>query len=386
MIGADEKERPLRVVHVIGGLALGGAETLLYRLATQDVPGVKQEVICLGRPDWYSSRLEERGIPVHHLDMNSPLETWSGGRRLRKLLRELRPDAVQSWLYFANMLSSVSAGRRGPPVVWSNHSSHMEGVGLASRLSAYAGGAGARRLAKFVINCSQTAADWHARIGYSNVPNAVITNGYDPAVFRPDEEARKHTRRALGVSDDLFLIGSIARWHVHKDIPTLLKGIRLAADQGVPLRCLLIGLDLGRQNSELLSEMRRTGCEDLVDPLGPRSDVSDLGRALDLHVLASRSEAFPNVVAETMLSGTPNVVTDVGDSRLMVGDTGWVVPRGEPAKLAAAIVEAWKESTGAKPEWEVRRKRARARIADNFTFQKMAEAYANIWREVARTA
>ena len=380
------KERPLKVVHVIGGLALGGAETLLYRLATQDVPGVEQEVICLGRPDWYSARLQERGIPVHHLDMNSPLETWSGGRRLRKLLRERRPDAVQSWLYFANMLSSVSAGSHGPPVVWSNHSSHFEGVGLASRLSADAGGAGARRLARFVINCSQTAADWHARIGYSNVPNAVIHNGYDPAVFRPDEQARTETRKTLGIRDDLFLIGSIARWHVHKDIPTLLKAVRLAADQGVPLRCLLIGRDLDAGNAELLSEIRRTGCEELVDPLGPRSDVPDLARALDLHVLASRNEAFPNVVAETMLSGTPNVVTDVGDSGLMVGDTGWVVPRADPGQLAAAIVDAWKESTGPKPEWEARSTRARARIADNFTFEKMAEAYANIWREVARTA
>ena len=386
MTSPEPKERPLRVVHVIGGLALGGAETLLYRLATQQLPGVEQEVICLGPPDWYSAQLQERGIPVHHLDMNSPLETWSGGRRLRKLLRERRPDAVQSWLYFANMLSSISAGSGGPPVVWSNHSSHFEGIGLASRLSAYAGGAGARRLAKFVINCSQTAADWHARIGYSNVPNAVVHNGYDPAVFRPDEQARTESRKGLGVGGDLFLISSIARWHVHKDIPTLLKAVRLAADQGVPLRCLLIGRDLDAGNRELLSEIRRTGCEDLVEPLGPRSDVPELARALDLHVLASRNEAFPNVVAETMLSGTPNVVTDVGDSSLMVGNTGWVVPRAEPAKLAAAIAEAWKESTGAKPEWQARRERARARIANNFTFEKMAEAYARIWRQVARTA
>ena len=123
------KERPLKVVHVIGGLALGGAETLLYRLATQDVPGVEQEVICLGRTDWYSARLQERGIPVHHLDMDSPLETWSGGRRLRKLLRERRPDAVQSWLYFANMLSSVSAGSHGPPVVLVVDAAAMQAAG-----------------------------------------------------------------------------------------------------------------------------------------------------------------------------------------------------------------------------------------------------------------
>ena len=53
MPDADD-ERPLRIVHVIGGLELGGAETLLYRLATHRIPGIEQEVICLGKRDWYS--------------------------------------------------------------------------------------------------------------------------------------------------------------------------------------------------------------------------------------------------------------------------------------------------------------------------------------------
>ena len=63
----------LRVLHVIGGLELGGAETLLYRLATRPSAGFEHEVICLGPPDWYSSRLEEQGIRVTHLGMSSAL-------------------------------------------------------------------------------------------------------------------------------------------------------------------------------------------------------------------------------------------------------------------------------------------------------------------------
>ena len=380
---SEALQRPLRVVHVIGGLELGGAETLLYRLTTFALPGVEQEVICLGRPDWYSARLAERGVTVHHLGMRSPATALAGVHRLRRLLGERRADVVQSWMYFANVLSALVAKRSGTPVVWSIHNSSFERVGLASRLCAYAGGAGARRMAQFVINCSRHSSALHDRLGYSGAPNAVIPNGYDSSAFRPDAKARAAARRSFGFDDGTFVIGSIARWHPHKDIPNLLRAIRIAADDGVPLGCLLIGGGLDLDNRELAAELRRTGCEELVMPLGLRSDLADLARALDLHVLPSRSEAFPNVVAETMLSGTPNAVTDVGDAAYMVDDTGWVVPPRESAQLAAAIAQAWRERTNQPAKWERRCKLSRKRIVDHFSFEKMAEAYARVWRGVA---
>jgi glycosyltransferase involved in cell wall biosynthesis len=379
-------ERRLKVTHVIARLELGGAETLLYRLATHDVPGVEQEVICLGKPDWYSARLEERGVTVHHLRRSSPLRLLTGAGELSELLRRNGADVVQSWLYFGNMLSALAARRPRIPVVWGNHTANLDQVGLVSRLCAYAGGAAVRKLATFVINCSQSSSDLHDRLGYSAVPNAVIHNGYEAAAFRPNAKARRTARQSLGLDDSTFVIGTIARWHADKDIPNLLQAARMAADQGVPLRCLLIGSDLRPGNRELAAAIARNRCEELVVALGQRSDIPDVARALDLHVLSSRSEAFPNTVAETMLSGTPNAVTNVGDSSLMVGDTGWIVPRTDPRSLAAAIIEAWKESVGHPKQWERRRERSRERIAENFTFERMAEAYARVWRQAAGTA
>jgi glycosyltransferase involved in cell wall biosynthesis len=107
---------------------------------------------------------------------------------------------------------------------------------------------------------------------------------------------------------------------------------------------------------------------------------------MDVHLLASSGgEAFPNAVGETMLSGTPNIVTDVGDSALIVGDTGWVVPPSRPAAIATAIEHAWRERKERPVRWEERRLAARQRIIDNFTFDRMVAAYENVWREVLRT-
>lgn len=374
-------QQPLRVVHVINGLELGGAETLLYRLATHHIPGVEQEVVCLGDPDWYSARLEERGVTVHHLGINTAFGTLARAHKLRALLRERRPDVVQSWMYFANALSSLMAN--GTPVVWGIHNSSFEQVSLGSRTCAIASGIGARRLASFVVNCSQRSSDLHAKLGYAGIPNTVIPNGYDPSEFRPDAEARRAARNTLGFDEDAFVVGSIARWHPHKGIPNLLRAVSKAAGEGVPLRCVLIGGGLGPENSDLAAAIRRAGGEDLIVPLGVRSDVQDLARALDLHILPSRSEAFPNVVAETMLSGTPNLVTDVGDSAAMVGDTGWIVTPRDPERMAEAIVAAFREKADHPRQWERRRGEARETIAERFTFDRMAKAYRDIWRRVA---
>jgi glycosyltransferase involved in cell wall biosynthesis len=289
-------------------------------------------------------------------------------------------------MYLSNVLSSLAVRRGSTPVVWGIHNSSLEQVGLLSRMSAYLGGAGAPRLASFVVNCSRRSAKLHAKLGYSALPNRIIANGYDPSAFRPDDDARASTRSELGLGDGTFAVGSIARWHQHKDIPTLLRAVRIAADHGVPIRCLLVGRGLDHRDEELGSAIRAAGCEELVAGLGPRSDIPKLARAFDLHLLSSRSEAFPNVVAETMRSGTPNAVTDAGDAAAIVDDTGWVVPRASPQKLAQAIVEAYGEWSRKPSNWQLRRDVSRRRIVANYDFEKMASAYAEIWRKVAAGA
>ena len=375
--------KPLRVLHVISGLHLGGAETLLYRLATTADPGFEHVVICLGDRQWYSSRLEERGVVVHHLRMSSA-NFVPGLLRLRKLIWRSGADVVQSWLYLSNVLTSMFARPAGIPVVWGIHASTLEHVGPVSRFCAHLGGRAGRRLADFVINCSSRSAELHARFGYDAVPSAVIHNGYDPEAFRPDEGSKSALRRELRISEDTFLVGSVARWHAQKDIPNLLRATRVLREQGLPVRCLLVGGGLDSANAELASEIRAAGCADAVILAGARSKIGDYYRAMDLHVLASSgSEAFPNVVAESMLSGTPNVVTDVGDSALMVGETGWVVPPRNAQALAEAIRESFREWSAERADWEQRRIESRRRIAEQFTFDRMAKAYQDVWRRVA---
>ncbi len=372
----------MRVLHIINNLGLGGAETLLYRMAVRDRSN-QHVVVSIGAPEWYSGRLQEKGIELHHLDMESPSAVPAGMARLNRIIRDSGADVVQCWMYRSNLLGGVLAKAARKPVVWGIHCSSLEPLRPTSKMLAYISGMVARWNPDYIVNCSTKSAELHARLGFSAGRGGVIHNGYDPEAFFPNEKARQNTRKALGIGPDTFLIGTIARWHAQKDIPNLLRAARIAHDDGVPLKCLLIGSGLVADNGELTDAIDKLACRDFAVPIGPRPDIDDVARAIDLHVLAScGAEAFPNAVAESMLSGTPNAVTDIGDSALMVGKSGWVSPPKDPETLAAAIVEAWKEKRDRPSDWEKRRKAARAQIADNFSLDRMAAAYEAVWREV----
>jgi glycosyltransferase involved in cell wall biosynthesis len=372
---------PLRVLHVVTGLGLGGAETVLSRVIAA-TPGITHEVICLGGQQWYSDVLEARGIRVHHLNMRSV--SPSGLMRIRRLIRESGPDVVQCWMYRANLLGGLVGRLSGVPTIWNIRCSSLDRLGISPRLVAYAGGAVAPWASDFVINCSSRSSELHRRLGYGRAPGAVIPNGYDTAQFAPDESARKKLRDELGISPDTLLVGSISRWDPQKDIPNLLAALRLAAGHGVAARCLLVGGGMDDRNDKLRDEILRSGCSDLVLALGRRADVNELGNAIDLHVLSSVTEGFPNVVAETMLSGTANVVTDVGDAAMIVGETGWVVPPRDPHRLAQAIESAYNEWRSSPEQWNRRGKMARERVVDNFSLDRMIEAYEDVWRRFAK--
>ena len=373
--------RPLCVLHIINGLGLGGAETLLYRLSTENRRN-KHVVVSLGDSGWYSSLLRERGVVLHHLGMRSVAGMPAAVFRLRRIVRDVCPDVVQCWMYRSNLFGGLVAKAEKRPVVWGIHNCSFEPLRLPSRALVYLGGLLARWIPDFIVNCSSTSFEVHKKLGYSAAEGGVINNGYDPTSFYPDEPVRKAMRRQLGIRPAEFAIGSIARWDSLKDIPNLLRAVRIARDQ-IDIRCLLVGTRLGPSNVELLDLMARLGCIDFVLPLESRSDIDDIARALDLHVLASRTEAFPNVVAETMLSGTPNVVTDVGDCAHMVGDSGWIVPPGNPEDLARAIVEAHHEWRNDPELWAARGTAARKRIADNFSLSEMADTYDRVWRTIS---
>ncbi|KDS80413.1 glycosyltransferase [Bordetella bronchiseptica KM22] len=129
--------RILRVMHVITGLGQGGAESVLFRLATWPDQRVRHSVISLTDEGVYGTRLRAAGVPVHALGMPRGRVTLGGLLALRALLRRERPDAVQTWMYHADLIGGVAARLAGiRAVAWGirNSGEHLDRSSRSARL------------------------------------------------------------------------------------------------------------------------------------------------------------------------------------------------------------------------------------------------------------
>jgi glycosyltransferase involved in cell wall biosynthesis len=135
------------------------------------------------------------------------------------------------------------------------------------------------------------------------------------------------------------------------------------------------GTGVDHTNDELTLTIAAAGLSDHVHLLGDVADVAKVMAGFDVALSTSATEAFPNVVAEAMASGVANVVTDVGDSALIVGDTGLAVPHGDADALADAVAALLLD--------EERRRRlaaaARARIVATFALEAARRRFARLW-------
>ena len=375
----------MRTIHVITGLTDGGAEAVLYRLCRSDKHN-EHVVVSLREEGKYGPMIRALGRQVICLNMLPGRIRVAGVFRLWQIIKEQRPDVVQTWMYHGDLVGGVVARMAGiRKVVWGVHHTTLDqekskrSTILVARICA--------RLSHFVprkiIFCAGSASRIHEALGYDGAKFVVVNNGYDLAEFQPDEDSGRAVRNELQIPAGSRLLGMIGRFDPQKDHENLLKALRMVHGMGYDCHCLLVGRGLSQENEHLKAQIRELELTDRVHLLGQRSDVPAIMNALDLNVLSSAyGEAFPNVLAEAMACGTPCVATDVGDTKVIVGDTGWVVPAKDSEALAEGLIEAL-TALGDEEAWQGRGKDCRQRIQRHFSVEAMVERYREVWRSAS---
>ncbi|WP_179216366.1 glycosyltransferase family 4 protein [Achromobacter xylosoxidans] len=378
--------RRLRVLHVITGLGQGGAESVLFRLATYPGADVEHVVVSLTDEGIYGECLRATGVAVHALGMKRGRVSLGGFMALRSLIAAARPDAVQTWMYHADLIGGLAARLAGVrSIAWGirNSGEHLERSSRSARLVLRACALLSGRIPKAIVCAAQKSAERHADKGYDRERMVVIANGYDLSRFAPNDEARQRARAQWGLPQDVPAIGCVARWDPLKDHANLLRAVAALVRDGrdAGLRCVLIGRGMDTANAELAALIDRLGLRDRLVLAGPSDDVLAAMNGLDLHVLSSCAEGFPNVVAEAMACGVYCVVTDVGDAAYIVGDAGVVVPPEQSEALARGIETALREvaSRGRARAGEA----GRARVLENFDLARMVQSYVAVWRRIS---
>lgn len=376
----------MQVLHIITDFDDGGAQAVLYRFITAD-PKNNHHVISLMNVGWYGRRVLELGVPVHALEMPKSRVTMAGLKKLNKLIREINPDVIQTWMYHSDLIGSIMARLAGKKVVvWGIHNSNLDPAKTSTMTRAIAKGCALLSgIPQKIISCSEEGIRVHAKLGYQQQKMVVVPNGYNLGEFAPDPTVRADLRREWQIADDTTLFGMVARWDPQKDHANLIAALAHLKSQNLASwHCALVGSNLSEDNQALVALLEEHGVRDRVSLLGIRTDIPAVMNALDLHVLSSAyGEAFPNVVAEAMSCGTPCVVTAVGDTALIVGDTGWVVPAKDPTQLANVMAQAVREM-GEPAVWSERQALCRQRIKENFNLQIMVDKYNHVWKEAVR--
>ncbi|MBI9078566.1 MAG: glycosyltransferase [Pseudodesulfovibrio sp.] len=375
----------MKILHCITGLDVGGAETMLYRLATRmDMVRFQSRVVSLIDPGPMGKQLVDAGIRVDSLGMTRGVPSLSGLMKLVRIIRSWRPDVVQTWLYHADLAGLIASRLAfplggGPKVAWNIRCSFMAldeyrtltgtTLKVCSALS---------RFPDVVLSNSEEARRFHRQIGYKPKSFEVIPNGFDTNRFRPDSEARRDVRNEFSIALDAPVIGHVARFDVMKDHRTFVSALAKVAELVPDSVFMLVGRGVDSGNARLVSWFDEAGiASNRFRLLGERQDSERVMAAMDVHVSSSIGESFPNVVGESMGCGVPNVVTDVGDSSLVVGDTGEIVVPQNALVLGDAIGVLWQKRL---ENMKKTSDDARNRVVERFSLPRMVASFSELYQ------
>jgi len=376
------KVEAVKVAHIISNLGGGGAETSLFRLV-RALPRAeyRQTVISLSKGGVYPDRLRALGAEVIELDLRPRLGSFQDLRTLGRALERNQPDIVQGWMYHGNVLATLyqPIAARGAKVCWNvrQSSASLKDDKPLTRALIVAGGPLSRFCSRIIYN-STLSAEQHEARGYAEAKRRIIHNGIDTEEFKPDAASRERLRDLFKLPTDAVILGRFGRNTVMKDNRTLLRAFGLLAAKDRRCHLVAIGRGMSNDDPELARWASESGAAERVHFSGGHMELPALMPGFDVNVSSSgASEGFPNVVAEGMACAVPTVATDIGESRLIIGDPLRIVQPRDPAALAGAIGAVLALSA---EERLAMATRDRARIGEQFSMAAMVAAYVEAWR------
>lgn len=323
-----------KVLFVVWSLSTGGAEKFLASLV-QHIPKNRYEakVVCLKEKGLWAEEVEAAGIEVHCVDKRRRVDIPFLARLVR-LLREERPDVVNTYLWTADFwgrIAALLAGVRHIIVTEQNVDLWKSRFRKLIDRALFA-------WTDYAICVSEEVKRFYRdelRLPENRL--RVIPNAVDPAVFeKPLTETNLRGELALDAADFLFVC--VARLHRQKAHEVLIGAVAMLRDQGVEnFRVLIVGEGDREEPLKSLVSSEKLGGHILF--LGRREDVPSILRQSDAFVLSSDYEGTPVAVLEAMAAALPVVVTRVGGNSEVVaeGRSGFVVRPGDPAAFAGAM-------------------------------------------------
>lgn len=350
----------MKILYVITGLGLGGAEKVVVDLADKmhekghdvQIAYLKGEAIV---------KPISKDIPIHYLGLESPKDAITASRNYRRLISNLKPDVIHAHMVHANIFARLNRiGSRAYKLICTAHSSNEGG---ALRMIAYRL---TNSLSDLDTNVSKEALDFYIqKKAFSSNKSIVIYNGINLNVFQNTH------REAITPAKTCLSVGRLVE---PKDYPTLLRSIPLVLQRYPQTYFNIVGS--GEEEEKLKKLCENLNIKSAVSFLGVKNNIPELMNNSDLFILSSKYEGFGLVVAEAMACERFVVATDCGGVKEVMGGNGILVPPENYKKLAEAIISAL-----SLPKDEINKNNAKAlhHVQKNFDLTKIIDQWEKIY-------
>jgi len=379
----------MKIIHIINSLRKGGAEGNLYRLCKYHKKKYKNKVnitiITLIADGNYVSKLKKVGVNIFSLKMSQKIKFFDFIRKilqLRKLIKKINPDVIQSWMYHSNFITLFLPRIFYARLFWNVR--HSE---LSSKISknttillSIICGILSQIVPKKIIYCSLKSMEFHKKKHfYSKKKTVLIDNGYDENTYFPSSHHRLNFRKKNKIKKLDIILGYAGRYAKQKNIPTLLYSFSKIIKVHHDVYLFMAGNGINKKNKMLSKLIYDYNIEDRVILLDQQKNLLNFYNGIDLLVLISHSESFSNVLAESMLCSTPVLSSDSGCSKKIINSYGFVINKNTHLSVVNGLKKSIDIIKKDKKKWNFLKENTRIQIKNNFSIEKMAFEYLKIW-------
>jgi glycosyltransferase involved in cell wall biosynthesis len=379
----------MKITHIINSLKKGGAEGNLYRLCKFHKKKYKSKIditiITLIDNGFYETELKKAGIKIFSLGIdrkNNHIGFIKKILTLRKFIKKKNPDIIQSWMYHSNFFTLFFPKIFYDKIFWNIR--HAE---LNSKISkkmtillSIVCGLFSKVVPKKIVYCSERSIEFHENQHlYSKNKTVLIYNGCSDKTYYPSKYSRSNFRKTNKINKSDIILGYAGRYAKQKNIKSLLFAFLKITKMHNNVYLYMVGKDINLLNKELTTLILDLKIENKIFFLGEQKNLLKFYNGIDLLVLTSHSESFPNVVAEAMLCSTPVLSSNAGCSKKIIKNCGFIMNNNDHPSIYKNLIRTINFYKYKRKEWKLLKKNSRLQIQKNFSIPNMANIYMKNW-------
>ena len=379
----------MKIVHIINSLKKGGAEGNLYRLCKFQKKKYKNKIniiiITLIDNGYYEYELKKKGIKILSLRINEENKIFDFIKKitkLRKYIKKINPDIIQSWMYHSNFLSIFIPKKYYNRIFWNIRHSELN-LRISKKMTILLSiicGLFSRFVPKKIIYCSEKSIKFHENNQYyCKKKTRLIDNGYSDKTYYPSNNLRLNFRKKNKIKKTDIILGYAGRYAKQKNIESLLNAFSKIVKNYENVHLYMVGKEINLQNKELINIISGLNIKDKIVLLNEQKNLLEFYNGIDLLVLTSHSESFPNVIAEAMLCSTPVLASNAGCSKKIIDKYGFVLNKNDYLSITKGLKRSINILENKKRKWKFLKKNVRSQIKKKFSIEKMANSYSKNW-------